>query len=179
MPTPVGSTTGWSRSSGRAATIRIEAKGSGSGGIGTQGGAGGAPSVGGAGGLCSLGGAGTTVRPSLLLTPTLPLPDKHDKESADDKSSTDGDGAIVVRTLVPRDEGMALLVVALPAPIVVAAALIETGADRQQFRDTRPECGKCSGKNDRHAKQLKQVKTSVHRPMMVVRAFINSIRSIP
>ncbi len=133
----------------------------------------------------SLEGAGSKLPPLLLLTPTLPLPDEHDKESADDKSSTHGDGAIVLRTLVPWDEGMTLLVVALPAPIVIAAALIETGADRQQFRDMRPECGKCSGKNDRHAKQLKQVKTSDYRPMMVaalssmvVHAFINSIRSI-
>ena len=62
-----------------------------------------------------------------------------------------GDGAIVEGTLVPRDEGMALLVVALPAPIVVAASLIETGADRQQFRDPWPECDKCSGEHDCHA----------------------------
>ena len=81
-------------------------------------------------------------------------------------------------TLVPRDKGMALLVVALPAPIVVAASLIETGAGRQQFRDPWPECDKCSGEHDCHAKQLKQVKTSVHHPIMVARAFVNRMRSI-
>jgi hypothetical protein len=100
---------------------------------------------------CSRGGVGTKRPPSLLLTPTRPLPEKHNKESADDKTSTHEDGAIVEGTLVPRDEGMALLVVALPVAVVVAASLIETGADRQQFRDALPECDKCSGEHDCHA----------------------------
>jgi hypothetical protein len=100
------------------------------------------------------------------------LPDEHDKESADDKSSTHGDGAIVVGTLVPRDEGMVLLVVALSAPIVVAASLIEAEAGRQQFRDARLECDKCSGEHDRHAEQLKRFIASRHGHMMVGRALM-------
>ena len=81
----------------------------------------------------------------------MPWPDEHDDESADDKSRTHGDGAIVVGTLAPRDVGMALLAVAQPALIVVAASLIEAGADREPFRNSRLQCDKSTGKHDRHA----------------------------
>ncbi|MFN9692782.1 MAG: hypothetical protein ACK550_03120, partial [Synechococcaceae cyanobacterium] len=74
--------------------------------------------------------------------------------------------------LVPRDEGMALLVVALPVAVVVAASLIETGAGRQQFLDPWPECDKCSGQHNRHAKQLKRFIASRHGHMMVDRALM-------
>jgi len=103
----------------------------------------------------------------------VPWPDEHDDESADDKSSTHGDGAIVVGTLVPWDVGMALLAVAQPALIVVAASLIEAGADREPFRDSRPECDKSSGKRDRHSQKPKQVETSGHRLRMPASAFLH------
>jgi hypothetical protein len=57
---------------------------------------------------------------------------------------------------------MILHVVAVPADIVVAASMIEAGTDRDEFRDSRPECYASPGEHDGHAKKVQEVGMTSH-----------------